>query len=140
MYAAVARKRYPAYLFVWDSFTSELAAGGRTDDRVQEKVKAKGGITKITKKWTTANKETKIVVNSPFVKEHFLFRDNSVIKQEKEYRDFLRFLTGYTMAGRNSHDDAPDADEGAIYILQQRTRTRIFKPSYGRRTTTKNSW
>ena len=38
------------------------------------------------------------------------------------------------------HDDAPDADEGAIYILQQRTRTRIFKPSYGRRTTPKNSW
>lgn len=85
------------------------AAGGRTADRVQEKVMAKGGITKITKKWTSANKETKIVVNSPFVKEHFLFKDNSVLKDNKEYRDFLRFLCGYTMAGKNSHDDAPDA-------------------------------
>lgn len=85
------------------------AAGGRTADRVQERVKANGGITKITKKWTQSNKETKIVVNSPFVKEHFLFKDNSVLHQEKEYRDFLRFLCGYTMAGRNSHDDAPDA-------------------------------
>lgn len=85
------------------------AAGGRTADRVQEKVKANGGITKITKKYTTQNKETKIVVNSPFVKEHFLFRDNTTLKNEKEYRDFLRFLCGYTMAGRNSHDDAPDA-------------------------------
>lgn len=85
------------------------AAGGRTADRVQEKVKALGGITKITKKYTTQNKETKIVVNSPFVKEHFLFRDNSKLKNEKEYREFLRFLCGYTMAGRNSHDDAPDA-------------------------------
>lgn len=42
--------------------------------------------------------------------------------------------------GMSGHDDAPDADEGAIYILQQRTRTRIFKPSYGRRTNPKNSW
>lgn len=85
------------------------AAGGRTADRVQEKVKERGGITKITKKWTTANKETKIVVNSPYVKDHFLFKDNSVLGQEKEYRDFLRYLCGYTMVGKNSHDDAPDA-------------------------------
>ena len=85
------------------------AAGGRTADKVQEKVKAQGGRTRITKKWTTANKETKIIVNSPFVKEHFLFKDNSVIKQEKEYRAFINALCGYTLAGRNAHDDAPDA-------------------------------
>lgn len=85
------------------------AAGGRTADKVQEKIKAQAGITKITKRWTQANKETKIIVNSPFVKEHFLFKDNSTIKNEKEYREFLRYLCGYTMAGRNSHDDAPDA-------------------------------
>ena len=42
--------------------------------------------------------------------------------------------------GMSGHDDAPDADEGAIYILQQRTRARIFKPAYGRRTNPKNSW
>lgn len=85
------------------------AAGGRTADRVQEKVKAAGGITKITKKWTQSNKETKIIVASPFVKEHFLFKDASKIKDHKEYRDFLRYLCGYTMAGKNAHDDAPDA-------------------------------
>lgn len=101
------------------------AAGGRTADRVQEKVKAKGGITKITKKWTTANKETKIVVNSPFVKEHFLFRDNSVLKQDKEYREFLRFLCGYTMAGKNSHDDAPDACAQFSEYVQRLTSGRI---------------
>ena len=85
------------------------AAGGRTADKVQERVKAQGGITKITKKFTTTNKQTKILVNSPFVKEHFLFKDNSMIKQDKEYRSFLSALTSYTMAGKNKNDDAPDA-------------------------------
>lgn len=85
------------------------AAGGRTADKVQEKVKAQGGRTKITKKWTTANKETKIIVAQPFVREHFLFKDNSVIRQEKEYRAFLNAMCGYTLSGHNSHDDSVDA-------------------------------
>lgn len=101
------------------------AAGGRTADRVQERVKAQGGITKITKKWTQSNKETKIVVNSPYVKEHFLFRDNSTLRQEKEYREFLRFLCGYTMTGRNSHDDAPDAASQLAEYVQHFNMGRV---------------
>lgn len=42
--------------------------------------------------------------------------------------------------GTSSHDDAPDADEGAIYILQQQTRIKTFAPKFGRRPTSKNSW
>ena len=45
------------------------SAGGRVAQKVQEQVKAKGGRTKITTKYTTANKETKIIVNSPWVKD-----------------------------------------------------------------------
>lgn len=45
------------------------SAGGRVAEKVQKELKAKGGITNITTKYTTANKETKIIVNSPFVKE-----------------------------------------------------------------------
>ena len=41
--------------------------------------------------------------------EHCLFKDNSVIKNNKEYRRVLSFLTGYTMAGKNRHDYVPDA-------------------------------
>ncbi|MBS7307159.1 MAG: hypothetical protein KIG43_03735 [Eubacteriales bacterium] len=33
-------------------------------EKIQEGVKKKGGITHITTKFTTANKETKIIVNS----------------------------------------------------------------------------
>ena len=105
------------------------AAGGRTADNVQEKLKAQGGITKITKKWTTANKETKIIVNSPFVKEHFLFKDASVIKSEKEYRAFLNALCGYTLAGRNAHDDAPDAAAQLSEYVQNLnvSQVQVFK-------------
>ena len=84
------------------------SAGGRVAQKVQEQVKAKGGHTKITTKYTTANKETKIIVNSPWIKEHCLFKDNSVIT-DKEYKKALNFLCTYTMAGKNKNDDIPDA-------------------------------
>lgn len=85
------------------------SAGGKVAQRVQEQLKAQGGGTKITTKYTTANKETKIIMASGWVKERCLFADNSVIQNNKEYRLFLRMLTGYTMVGRNKHDDVPDA-------------------------------
>ena len=85
------------------------SAGGKIAEKVQREVKEKGGITKINTKYTTANKETKIIVNSPYVKEHFLFKDDSVLKTSKEYRRALQMLCGYTMSGKNKHDDVPDA-------------------------------
>ena len=85
------------------------SAGGKVAQKVQEGVKAKGGRTKITTKYTTANKETKIIVNSPFVKNNCLFKDDSVIGNDREYRKAMNFLCSYTMAGKNKHDDIPDA-------------------------------
>jgi len=84
------------------------SAGGRVAQAVQEMIKAQGGRTKLTTKFTTQQKETKIIMASPFVKEHFIFKDDSVIK-DKEYRKFLNFLCSYTMAGRNKFDDVPDS-------------------------------
>lgn len=85
------------------------SAGGRVAEKVQKEVKDRGGITKITTKFTTTNKETRIIVNSPFCKEHFLFKDDSVIKLDKEYRRMLDQLCSYTMVGKNKHDDTCDA-------------------------------
>lgn len=42
--------------------------------------------------------------------------------------------------GSRVHDDAPDADEGAIYILQKNTRQVTYKPRFGKRPTAKNQW
>lgn len=85
------------------------SAGGRVAEKIQNEVKAKGGRTKITTKFTTANKETKIIVNAPWVKEHCLFKDSSKTKEDKEYRSFMNMLCSYSMSGRNKHDDVPDA-------------------------------
>lgn len=42
--------------------------------------------------------------------------------------------------GSRAHDDAPDADEGAIYILQRSTRQATITPKFGRRPSPKNAW
>ena len=93
-------------------------AGGRIATSVQEKVKEGGGRCKVTTKYTTSNKETKIIVNSPWIKEHCLFKDDSVIKNDKEYRRFLQFLCGYTMSGRNKFDDVPDGMSQLAEFIQ----------------------
>ena len=101
------------------------SAGGRVAQKVQEQVKAKGGITKITTKYTTANKETKIIVNSPWVKEHCLFKDDSVIKSDKEYKRAMNFLCSYTMAGKNKHDDIPDVFAQLAEFIQSIVGSRV---------------
>lgn len=42
--------------------------------------------------------------------------------------------------GSRVHDDAPDADEGAIWMLQRSSRQSICKPIFGKRQTNKNIW
>ena len=85
------------------------SAGGRVAQKVQDEVRKKGGITKITTKFTTANKETRIIVSSGYAKEHFLFKDENYCKSHNEYHKAMDMLCGYTMAGKNKHDDVPDA-------------------------------
>ena len=42
--------------------------------------------------------------------------------------------------GSRVHDDAPDADEGAIWLLQRNARQESIQPVFGRRPTAKNIW
>lgn len=42
--------------------------------------------------------------------------------------------------GSRVHDDAPDADEGAIWILQRNSRQTAFEPRFGKRPRPKNQW
>lgn len=84
-------------------------AGGRVAEKVQQMVKEGGGRARITTKYTTANKETKILVNSPFCLKNFLFKDESVYKTDREYKRFMQFVTGYTLGGKNKFDDTVDA-------------------------------
>ena len=54
-------------------------------------------------------KMTKILAESPFILEHFLFKDDSVVAKNKEYRTFLNMLFNFSLEGKNKHDDVPDA-------------------------------
>ena len=85
------------------------SAGGRTAQKIQEGVKNRGGHCNITTKYTTSNKETRIIVNSAWVKEHCLFKDSSTYKPNSDYGKFMKMLCSYTMAGKNKNDDVPDA-------------------------------
>ena len=105
------------------------SAGGKVAEKVQKEVKERGGIAKITTKYTTSNKETRIIVASPWVKEHVLFKDNTIIKKDKEYRRMLNQLCSYTMAGRNKNDDVCDAwSMFADYVQQlEGTKVEVFR-------------
>lgn len=85
------------------------SAGRRVAEEIQRGVKAHGGNTHITTKYTTANKVTKIITESKWVLEHCLFKDKSRYTRGEDYGQFINFLTTYTQAGKNKHDDVPDA-------------------------------
>lgn len=82
--------------------------GSRTANEVERLIKAKGGRCHITKKYTTQNKETKIIVNSSWVKEHVIFKDITEYEPKSDYGVMMSFLCSYTQLGKNKHDDAPD--------------------------------
>lgn len=83
------------------------SAGGRVAEKIQKEVKEKGGRTRIETKFSSANKETRIIMAQPWILEHCLFRDLPTVG--REYRRFVNFICTYTLQGKNKHDDAVDA-------------------------------
>ena len=97
------------------------SAGGRTADAINEKIKGKCR-TRITKKFTTQNKETKIIVNSGWVKEHVLIKDKSMYTPKSPYGKAVAALMSYTVAGKNPTDDVPDGmGMFAEYVAKPKT-------------------
>lgn len=77
--------------------------------------------------FTTANKETRILLSSGQIKEHLHFRSD--YNYNSQYAKFMDNLTGYTLQGKNEHDDAPDT---ATALMDM-----ILKSSLKRRTNIK---
>ena len=97
------------------------SAGGRTADAINEKIKGKCR-TRITKKFTTQNKETKIIVNSGWIKEHVLIKDKSMYTPKSPYGKAVAALMSYTVAGKNPTDDVPDGmGMFAEYVAKPKT-------------------
>lgn len=88
--------------------------GVRTGDEIQKIVKEAGGRCVIEKKYSTANKETRIIVSSPWVIQHVLFLEGKTVDNpdgylpNSEYGQFMAALTSYSQLSKNPHDDAPD--------------------------------
>lgn len=101
------------------------SAGRRVAEKIQNDVKSRGGITNITTKFTTANKETKIIVNSAWVKEHCLFKDESMYHKNSDYGRMINMLCSYTVAGKNKYDDVPDGMAMLAEFAQSMSASRV---------------
>lgn len=107
------------------------AGGDRLAHEVNEMVQQKGGRCNITTKATETNKETRIIVNSDWVKKHCLFKDKDDYTPKSDYGVFMSFLLSYSVAGKNKFDDVPDCMANfALYISRKnRFRQTIIMPS-----------
>lgn len=70
--------------------------------------------------FTTANKETRILLASGQVKENLYFRSDYTYNSQ--YAKFMDNLTGYTLQGKNEHDDAPDTATMLVDLILNNSR------------------
>lgn len=92
---------------------------------VKDMVKECGGFTSISTKWTQTNKETRIQVNSAYIKAHYLFRDPNASTTTKEYRTAMTQLYSYSMVGRVKNDDVADALALSVDFVLGRSGARV---------------
>lgn len=84
------------------------------------------------------DKFQRIEAISPLWERGFVFYDISQ-KDDPDMQAGLEQTLAFEK-GMAGNDDAPDADEGAINILQRTARQAAFKPRFSKRTSPKNSW
>lgn len=81
-------------------------AGSEIAYQVEAKCRGRGLPLRIETKYSTENKETRILADEGWIKARCLFR---ATPPNADYRKFMDMLTKYTVEGKNPHDDAPDA-------------------------------
>ena len=92
-----------------DNMRIESNNGGRLFAlNVRKAVKAKNEKCIIQAKPTTANKDTRILLKSGWIKKHCYFLEEGEYRKGSDYDRFMKALTGYKKEGGNKHDDAPD--------------------------------
>jgi len=73
--------------------------------------------TQVNPIFNVKNKNTRILVQSGFVKNSFYFRAD--IEENLEYQKYFKELTNFTKTSEAKHDDAPDATAGLSLFLRQ---------------------
>ena len=103
------------------------AGGDRLAHEVSKMVDERGGRCNITTKATETNKETRIIVNSDWVKKHCLFKMKEDYSPKSDYGVFMSWLLSYSVAGKNTHDDVCDCLANfALYVTKKNTRRRTI--------------
>ena len=84
------------------------------------------------------NKFQRVEAVSPLSERGFVYY-NEKMKDDADMQAGLEQTLAFEKC-TSAHDDGPDADEGAIYELQKRSRIESFTPRYGRRASSRNIW
>ena len=117
--------------------------GVRTGDAIQTEIDNMGGRCVIEKKLSSANKETRIIVNSPWVIKHVLFLEPKTPEypdgyaSQSDYGQFMSYFTSYSQLSKNGTDDAPDMvtmlaiHEGGFDGTTTETMTRRERAALG---------
>lgn len=82
-------------------------AGGKISRDVEGRCHAAGLPIVMKPKYSTENKETRILADSGWVKQRCLFRCDEA--RGSEYERFMSQLFSYNAKSKNKHDDVPDA-------------------------------
>ena len=100
------------------------SAGGRVAHNVQKLIDGKCRA-QIEPERTQANKETKILVNSDWIKKHCIFLDPSLYTQKSDYGLFMENVVTYTVKVKPPHDDGPDS----LAMLAEYVARPVQKPT-----------
>lgn len=100
------------------------AGGDRLAHEVSQIVDKKGGRCNITTKATETNKETRIIVNSDWIKRHCLFKLKEDYTPKSDYGRFMGQMLSYSVAGKNKNDDVPDCLANFALFVSRKNRIR----------------
>lgn len=100
------------------------SAGGRVAHNVQKLIDGKCRA-QIEPERTQANKETKILVNSDWIKKHCIFLDTSLYTPKSDYGLFMENVVTYTVKVKPPHDDGPDS----LAMLAEYVARPVQKPA-----------
>nr|UVY57948.1 MAG: Terminase [Bacteriophage sp.] len=109
--------------------------GNRVAHNIQKMITGKCRA-EIETKPTSANKETKILVNSDYIAKHFYFLHPSQYKAKSDYGLFMANVTTYTTRAKVPHDDGIDSLAMLAEYVQNPLggkATAMQNPFWGRR-------
>ncbi|SDG73878.1 phage uncharacterized protein (putative large terminase), C-terminal domain-containing protein [Aneurinibacillus thermoaerophilus] len=114
-----------------NTHTIESNNGGRSFALNVQRLVSGKTFTFINTKQNTQNKETRILMKSGQIKQHFVFREDYEIGSD--YDKFMNELTSYVKLGKNKHDDAVDAATGLAETIFEENNIQLGGKVFSRR-------